>query len=1031
MKKKLLLFKPWKYSALLMLALLMYLPLRSQGQVAVTGTVKDSVSSEPVVGVSVSLKGTTTGTQTDLNGRFKISAPVGSVLIFRYIGYKEQQVTVQNSDMINVRLASISQNLKEVVVVSYGTQNKREVTGAISQLKATEVKDMPVPNIGQKLQGKLAGVQINQNSGTPGAEMTFRIRGAASINAGNNPLVVIDGFPSESGLQTLSPDEIETISVLKDASASSLYGSRAANGVILVTTKQAKTGQKSLDFSAYTGVQSVPDRGKPDLMNPQEFAQYKKEYYEDAARYEGYTGGVPTVYQNPAQYAGKPGTNWFDILLRNAVTQNYNLAFASGTTDLKSVVNLNYNKQEGVMLNSYDERFTARTNNIYTASDRLTLGVNLEVSYGNNQVVPGLDNGRNIIENAFLMDPTLNYKNPDGSYPLSFSQPGMFPNPNYYLVLTQIVNKTKATRVIANGFAELKIVDGLKFKTTINVNTDNTTNRQFTPSTAQGGLGSAPPQPATGRYGSSSFTTWLSENTLNYQKTLAGKHNFDVLAGYTYQRYSSENSYIDASQFPDDNIQWINAATTRIGNIDPNNFGQWSLLSYIGRFNYNYDSKYLVSFAFRRDGSSKFGANNKYGNFPSVSLGWVASDEAFLKNVKPINFLKLRASYGKVGNNNIGDYTYLASVNTSNYVFSNQVTPGKTLSGIGNNDLTWETTTSYDLGLDLEMFNSRLSFTYDYYWKKTDGLLYGIDIPVQSGFTTITSNVGRFDFWGHEFTIGSKNLVGAFKWNTNFNISFDRNLVKKLGTNDAPIGGYSEYWDDNRTAVGHPIGLFYGYINNGVYMTQQEFDTQPHNATAMVGTARFKDVSGPAGVPDGKIDSYDRTYIGNPNPTFVYGITNSFSYKNLDLSIVMAGSVGNDIADDSFQSTENLDGVFNVRKGVANRWRSEEDPGDGIYPRTRSGTTADFRNFTSRQVFKATYLAVKNITLGYTLPIKKTKYFRSFRAYLSAQNAFIFSKYPGLNPEAGLAGLNGLNQGRDFTGYPIPRVLSVGINAGF
>lgn len=1027
MKKKCLLFKPWRCIALIVLGLFC-IPQLSRAQIAVTGSVKDSVNSESIVGVSVSLKGTTIGTQTDVNGKFKINAPVGGVLVFRYIGYKEQSVTVQNAGAIDIRLASLSQNLKEVVVVSYGTQNRREVTGAISSIKASEVKDMPVANIGQKLQGKLAGVQINQNSGTPGSEMTFRIRGAASINAGNNPLIVIDGFPSVSGLQSLSPDEIESISVLKDASSASLYGSRAANGVILVTTKQAKNGQKSLDFSSYTGVQSVPDRGKPDLMNAQEFAQYKKEWYEDAAKYEGYTGGVPQVYQNPSQYAGQTGTNWFDILLRNAVTQNYNLAYSSGTKDIKTTVNLNYNKQQGVVLNSQDERFTARTNNIYTASDRLTLGVNLELSYGNNQVVPGLDNGRNIIENAYLMDPTLNYKNADGSYPVSFSQPGMFPNPNYYLVVTQQVNKTKAARVLANGFAEFKIIDGLKFKTTINVNTDNSINRQFTPSTAQGGLGSAPPQPATGSYNTSSFVTWLSENTLNYQKTLGGKHNFDVLAGYTAQRYSYENSNINGTQFPDDNVQWISAATTKLGDVGAT---QWSLIRYIGRFKYNYDSKYLVEFALSRDGSSKFGPNNKYGNFPSVSAGWVASDEAFVKNIKPISFLKIRANWGKVGNNNIGDYSYLASVNTSNYVFSNQVIPGKALSGIGNNSLTWETTTGYDLGLDLELFNSRISFTYDYYWKKTDGLLYGIDIPVQSGYSSITSNVGRFDFWGHEFTIGSKNLTGAFKWNTNFNISFDRNLVKSLGTNNAPIGGYSEYWDDNRTAVGHPIGLFYGYINTGVYMTQQEFDTQPHDATAMVGTARFKDVSGPNGTPDGKIDSYDRTFIGNPNPTFVYGITNSFSYKNFDLSVVLAGSVGNDIADDAFQSTENLDGVFNVRKGVANRWRSEQDPGDGIYPRTRAGTTADFRNFTSRQVFKADYIAAKNITLGYTVPVKNNKYFKSFRITLSAQNAFIFTKYPGMNPEAGLAGLNGLNQGRDFTGYPIPRTISAGLNASF
>ncbi|HZK95247.1 MAG TPA: hypothetical protein VFC67_13650 [Prolixibacteraceae bacterium] len=329
------------------------------------------------------------------------------------------------------------------------------------------------------------------------------------------------------------------------------------------------------------------------------------------------------------------------------------------------------------------------------------------------------------------------------------------------------------------------------------------------------------------------------------------------------------------------------------------------------------------------------------------------------------------------------------------------------------------------------LFNNRISFTYDYYWKKTDGLLYQVPIPQQSGFSNIWTNVGRFDFWGHEFAVETRNLTGKLKWNTNFNISFDRNIVKKLGLNDAPIGGYGEAWDDNRTAVGHPIGMFYGYINTGVYMTQQEFDTQPHDATAMVGTARFKDVSGPDGVPDGKIDSNDRTWIGNPNPKFVYGLTNSFTYQNLDLSIVMAGTVGNDIADDAFQSTENLDGVFNVRKGVANRWRSEENPGLGEYPRTRSGTTADFRNFTTRQVFKGTFLAVKNITLGYTLPVRKIKAVKNLRIYVSAQNAIILTKYPGMNPEAGMNGLNGLNQGRDFTGYPIPRVFAGGLSVSF
>ena len=1027
MKKKYYLPVKQRKYGMLILGFLLYVPLLTQAQAVITGAVKDSVNSEPIPGVSVLVKGTTIGTQTEADGRFDIEAPLGSILIFRSIGYKEKQFTVQNAGAIEIQMEAFSQNLQEVVVVGYGTQIKREISGAVSSIDTKEVRDMPVANIGQKLQGKLAGVQINQNSGQPGAEMSFRIRGAASISAGNNPLIVIDGFPSISGLQTLSPDEIESISVLKDASSAALYGSRGANGVILVTTKQAKAGQKSLDFSMYTGIQSVPKRGRPDLMNPQEFAQFKKEWYEDAARYERYAGGVPSVYQNPEQYAGNVGTDWVDVLLRDAVAQNYNIAYSSGTKDFKTRINLNYNKQEGVVLNSQDERYTARSNNIYTASDRLTLGVNLELTYGNNQVVPGLDNGRAIIQLAYLMDPTLNYQNPDGSYPISFSQPGMFSMPNFYLVVTQRENRSKAARVLANGFAEVKIIDGLNFKSTLNVNTDNTINRQFTPSTAQGGTPSAPP-PAWGSYNTSGFVTWLTENTLNFQKTLGGKHNFDLLGGYTFQKYSSENSNINGSQFPDDHVKWISAATTRIGNVGAS---EWSLIRYVGRFRYNFNSKYLLELAFSRDGSSKFGPNNKYGYFPSASVGWILSDEEFLKSIKQISFLKVRANYGKVGNNNIGDYGYLSSVSANNYVFDNRVAPGKSLSGIANNNLTWEATAGYDLGLDLEMFNSRLSFTYDYYWKKTDGLLYGINIPVQSGFSTITSNIGRFDFWGHEFSISSKNLEGALKWNTDFNISFNRSLVKSLGTNDAPIGAYSEYWDDNRTAVGRPIGLFYGYINTGVYMTEHEFRTQPHNATAMVGTARFKDVSGPDGVPDGAISSLDRTFIGDPNPAFVYGITNSFSYKNFDLSIVAAGSVGNDIADDSFQSTENLDGVFNVRKGVARRWRSEENPGDGVYPRTRAGTTADFRNFTSRQVFKADYMAVKNITLGYTFPINRNKYFKSLRVTASAQNALILTKYPGMNPEAGMSGLNGLNQGRDFTGYPIARVLSLGLNASF
>ncbi|WP_216848984.1 TonB-dependent receptor [Pedobacter sp. L105] len=1025
MKQKLLLLIPWRHQLLLVLASLI-LPFLAYAQVPVHGTIMDGSSMKPLAGVSVSVEGKTQATQTDANGKYQLSAPAGATLVFKMIGYMQQTKVIGNSMLINIQLLSSSQDLKEVVVVSYGTQAKKEITGSISQLNIAEVKDMPVSNVGQKLQGKFAGVQIAQNSGQPGVDLSFRIRGAASINAGNSPLIVIDGFPTESGLQTVSPDEIESITVLKDASASSLYGSRAANGVILVTTKQAKIGTQSIEFSSYTGIQTVSKRGRPDLMNAQQFAEFKKEYYEDAATYEGYTGGVPAQYQNPSQYQPGAGTNWFDVLLRDAPTQDYNLSVSSGTTNLKSVVNLNYNRQDGVMLNQWAERFTARSNNVYTVSDRLTLGANLGITYRNQNITPGLGEGRNIIQTAYLTDPTVNYKNADGTYPIGFAPPGMFSTPNYYEVLMKSVNLTKTLTLIGNAYATYQIIDGLKFKTSINVNTENANNRNFSPSTILGGT--IPASSASASYNTNNFLSWLSENTLTYTKTINEKHNIEAFVGYTAQKVHYESSGIVGSQFPDDNIEYLNVAATRIGTVDASDF---SLLSLIGRINYNYNGRYLLSLAMRRDGSSKFGSETKYGTFPSISGGWIISDENFMKDIKKVSLLKVRASYGKVGNNNIGNYTYLAGVSQSNYTLNNQLASGSALNGIGNQNLTWETTAGYDLGLDLGLFNNRVMFTYDYYWKKTDGLLYAIDIPVQSGFNSVTSNVGRFDFWGHEFSIQTKNTTGRVKWTSSFNISFDRNIVKKLGTNDAPIGGYQEYWDDNRTAVGHPIGMFYGYINTGVYMTQKEFDTQPHDATAMVGTARFKDVSGPNGVPDGIIDYHDRTYIGNPNPTFTYGFTNQLSYKNLDFSLVLAGTVGNDIADDSFQSTENLDGVFNVRAGVANRWRSEADPGDGVYPRTRSGTTADFRNFTSRQVFSGTYIMAKNITFGYTFKVKPNPYFKGARLYLSAQNAFTFTRYPGMNPEVGYAGLNGLNQGRDFSSFPIAKTYTIGVNVNF
>ena len=995
----------------------------SQQQKKITGVVTDK-EGVPVIGANVLEKGTTNGTVTDADGRFSLDVSRNATLQISYLGYNTQNIVVGNQTTFAVKLSEDSEALDEVVVVAYGTQKARAVTGAMSKLNNEELEDIPVPNISQKMQGKFSGVQITQANGEPNGGMAIRIRGAASVNGGNSPLVVIDGFPitpnEGTGLESISPEEIENITILKDAASTSLYGSRAANGVILVTTKRAKEGKTDVEFSAYFGATQVSKRGRPDVMNAQEFAQFKKEYYEDQAKYEGYTGGVPECYQNPSSLQN--GTDWYDVLLQTALTQNYNLSLQSGTTKVKSAVNLNYNKQDGVIINTYSERFSARTNNVYEASDRVTFGLNLSGSYMNGQIIPGLGGGRYIIGSAFLMDPQLKYKNDDGTYPISYSQPGMFAIPNYYLVLKEREDPKKRMRGTVNTYADVKIIDGLKYRISANADLGSDQSESWVPSIANGGMFSAPPNPAVGSYGTSKYVNWLIENMLTYNKTFADKHNVDLLLGYSTQKTTSENASISASDYPDDEVGWFNAATTKVGSGDRS---EWAMISYLARANYDYMGKYLLSVSFRRDGCSRFGLNAKWANFPSVSAGWIASDESFMERFDRLSYLKLRGSYGVVGNYNIGNYNHLATIGTYNYVFNNGIAAGRGTSGIGNADLTWETTKQVDLGVDLGLFNDRVFLVYDYYWKKTDGLLYQIDIPYSSGFGNIQSNIGEFRFWGHEIGLETKNMTGKFKWNTSLNLTFNRNKAMKLGTNNTPIGGNNNQEDYNRTEVGKPLGLFYGYVYDGVFMTQEEYEAGPKHASSMVGTVRMKDLNG-----DNVIDNNDRTFIGDPNPDCIFGMTNTFSWKDFDASIVFTGSLGGDIIDGTYEWTENIDGVFNVRKEVAERWRSEDNPGNGYIPRTRTGTTELFRYTNSRWVFKNNYITLKNITLGYTIPMKSNPYIKGIRVYGSAQNLFTVGSYPGMNPEVN-KNTSGLYQGVDHTTYPVARIYTIGLNVKF
>nr|WKN34844.1 TonB-dependent receptor [Tunicatimonas sp. TK19036] len=1002
----------------------------------VSGQVTSLSDNTGLPGVNVLVKGTSVGTITDVDGNYTINVPnENDTLIFSSVGFIAEEIPVNGRSTIDITLAEDIQSLSEVVVIGYGSQIAKEVTGAVQQIDAEQLKDLPVAQITQKLQGRMAGVQINQATGAPGQGMQVRIRGQASVNAGNDPLYVVDGFPIVGDISTINPDEIESISVLKDAASTSLYGSRAANGVILITTKSGTAGQPSFSFNSYVGVQQVPQRGRPDMMNATEFAQFLKERYEDR------DATVPDYLQNPAQYG--EGTDWYDAMLQTAPIQNYNLTLATGSDRARTSGVLGYFSQDGVMKNSNFERYSFRLNSEFSITDQVKLGVNLAPNYSvrNSPNSEGAFFNGGIIYNAMLANPMVPYQNEDGSIPLLAAFPGIgfatFPNP--YRALTDITNETKILRLLANSFIDYSPLPGLSLKSTINVDAASTSFLNFQPTTTSLQFWIAPPRPSQSTRWNENYLSWLNENLITYTKEF-GDHNLSVLGGFSVQNFSSTREQIVAQEFSDDRIQGIQTVGQVI--IDPDNTStniqEWSLLSFLARLNYNYKGKYLLTASIRRDGSSRFGTDNRWGNFPSVSAGWVLSDEPFMSDANPVSFLKLRGSYGVVGNNNIGNYTQYANVSiTNNVVYNGVPASGSAVVGIENKGLGWETTRQIDVGLDVGLLDDRITFTYDYYTKNTTNLLYNVDVPQESGFTNISSNLGEFKFWGHEFTLNSRNLTGELRWTTDFNISFNRNqAVSLIPGVDRLYDGFGGGAYATLTVPGEPIGQFWGMDWIGVYEDQEDFDSSPKAQRSDLGTIQYRDVNG-----DGRItfggDEDDRTFIGNPTPDFIYGITNTFQYKNFDLSIVCSGSYGNDVFVMLDQGAANLDGIFNVYKDVQNRWRPG-NPGAGRYGASIDGISAsDERDWGSdRFVDDGSYFAIKNLTLGYNLPVSQGKALKNVRFYGSIQQLALFTNYRGVNPEisttdVGDTNVSALQLGFDYGAYPIPRTYTLGVNVGF
>jgi TonB-dependent starch-binding outer membrane protein SusC len=1015
-----------------LLFLMLSISITSFGQTQpVTGTVMSE--QEPVPGALVQIKGTQRGTITDIDGTFSINAASGDILVVSFIGYTTKEITVTGGQTnFTISLDLSTSDLSEVVVVGYGSQIKKEVTGAIQSVGAKELADLPVSSIAQKLQGRLAGVQINQTTGKPGQGMNVRIRGQLSVSGGSSPLYVVDGFPITGDINAINPDEIQEITILKDAASTSLYGSRAANGVVLITTKKGTKGQTNVNLNVFTGWQTVPERGRLEMLDAEEFAQFKKEYYTDAGQ------TVPDIFQNPADYRGKTN-DWYGAMLETAPVTSYNLTVTSNKERVNTAIIAGFFDQKGVVRNTDYERFSLRMNTDYTVSDKVSIGVNVAPSYvvDNTPQTDG-SRGTGILFNALHTWPVMPIYEENGDL-TSFNRfpsntGNIFAYPNWLRSADEITNETKVINLLANTYVEWKPIKGLSLKSTFNTEIRNSNYFFFNPSTATNRINVAIPTVATSVRDEFQDLSWLNENIATYGKSV-GDHNFQALLGFSNQRFRSDRTRVAADTYADDRLPTIQGAINinRGGSISDVN--EWSLTSVFSRLTYNYKSKYLFTASIRGDGSSRFGADNRWGVFPSTSVGWVLSDEGFLNTSSAVSFTKLRASYGVTGNNNIGNYTQYALVNnTINAAFGNTVFPGAGVTSLNNSNLGWETTTQFDIGLDLGLWEDRITFVYDFYTKNTTNLLYAVQIPQESGFTNFNDNIGEIKFWGHEFSLTSVNTTGSFRWTTNANISFNRNEVLELADGiDRVYGSY------HITKVGQPFGQFYGLKKLGNYANAEDLANSPViPGRSTVGSIKLQDINGDGVITNGG-DNDDRTIIGNPFPDFTYGIINNFAWNNWDASITASGSQGNQLYMRHLYSTANVDGVFNMVAKVADRFRSPENPGEGIFGTTVGGGNVtgierDWNN--SNFVYDASYFTIRNITVGYTFK-NLPKTFKSARIYGSAQNVWVFTDYwGGSNPEVSMQNNGGgdggnLSPGVDLAGYPVPRTITFGINITF
>ncbi len=1048
MKKKYYLFKVTAKFCLGILCYLWFMTTNLTAQNKVSGKVM-AAPDEPLVGASVLVKGTLNGALVDENGNFTLNdAPKGSTLVISFVGFTAQEIVVDSST-INVTLQE-GGALNELVVVGYGTQERRDVTGAVSSIKSQNIKDLPVTSLDQKIVGQVAGVQVNQVSGAPGSAPVIRIRGSGSIGAGDDPLYVIDGFPMtnyyskySNPLSTISPDDIESMTILKDASSTAIYGSRGSNGVILITTKKAKKGVTAIEFSTFTGIQTIPEQNRVQMMTAQQFAENRILGAQQLAAIKNVPFDINTVgaeYRNPSSITNS--TDWFKELTRpSAPMQNYNLSISKGGENIRSVISLGYFNQQGVLQNTDFQRFSLRANVDANLGKSITVGMNIAPTYSIRNLAETEGHFLNgIITQAYLCSPFPTARLDDGSLRPNITSTGLFNNANPVNMLVNSANKTDNIRALANTYLGWEILPNLKFLTTFNADFIVDLNDRFIPSTV-GAFRTPPPVLAMGSNYSARTYNWLSENTLTYSKDI-GEHRLTALAGYAAQKETFSSTQVSGNGYADDYVRTINAAIAT-GVTSSAGSSKATLLSYFGRVTYGYQGKYLLNASIRQDGSSKFGKDNRWGTFPSASIGWRISEEKFFPKNNIVDNVKIRASYGLSGNNNVGNNNSNNGIGNNpigngssgnfisqqllgydNYVFGNKIASGQAITSLGNTNLGWEQSRQTDIGFDADLFKGRINLVVELYERFTQQMLQSIDIPASSGFLTSFTNIGNVTNKGLEISLNSHNIKrGKFSWDTDFNIAFNRNNVLNLGNKTRISSG------DNGsiTEVNRPMGVFFGYKKaGGFFNSADDLTKYPRSPNQTIGSIRFQDINS-----DGKIDANDQTVIGSPYADFIYGMTNRFTFGNLDVSILINGSQGNQILDFYKRFAYNQDGVFNLHSDVLGAYKDVNNQGSGNVQSPGSALNGDSfsRNPSDAWVSDGSYLSIRNITIGYM--IKPPKYIKGVRIYFSGQNLATITNYKGSSPEVGIGGSNSLAQGVNYGSYPVAQTMTIGANVKF